>query len=83
MSSEEYRPRFTFEITDEQKLRADRLIGHYGIRKAIFQPILDEVLNMVESKGGLAIGLFLSGTIKPSDVLPTIAKVKDLDNGQS
>jgi hypothetical protein len=81
--SDDYKPRFLFDITDEQKLRADRLIGQYGIRKAIFSPILDEVLDMVEKHGGIALGLFLSGTIKPSDALPTLRKVRDLTNGQS
>jgi hypothetical protein len=79
----EYKPRFIFEITDAQKTRAERLISQYGIRKAIFQPILDEVLDMVEKHGGMALGLFLSGKIKPSDVLPTLSQIKDLDDGKS
>jgi hypothetical protein len=77
----DYKPRFLFDISEEQKLRADRLIGQYGIRKAIFSPILDEVLDMVEKHGGLALGLFLSGTIKPSDALPTLRNVRDKING--
>jgi hypothetical protein len=81
--SEEYRPRFLFEITEEQKVRADKLISHYGIRKAIFSPILDEVLDMIEKHGGMAIGLFLSDGVRPSDLLPSLARVKELEDGQS
>lgn len=78
----DYKPRFIFEMTETQKLRAEKLIGQYGIRKAIFQPILDEVLDMIELHGGMAIGLFLSGKIKPSDALPTLAKIKELEHGK-
>jgi hypothetical protein len=76
------KPRFLFDITPDQKRRADRLIGQYGLRKAIFSPLLDEVLDIIESKGGLALGLLLSGTIKYSDVLPTLKKTKEGTDGQ-
>lgn len=70
MQSEDYKPRFSFEVTEEQKLRADKLIDQYGLRKAIFQPILDDVLDMIEEYGGVAIGVLMSGKCRPRDVIP-------------
>lgn len=65
----EYKPRFSFEISEEQKQRADKLLVNYGLRKAIFNPILNDVLDMIEEFGGIAIGVMMSGKLKPRDVI--------------
>ena len=78
MLNEEYKPRFVFEVTEAQKKRVDRLFAQYGIRKAIFQPILDDVLDLIEEKGGLAIGVLMSGALKPRDMLPSLHKVEEI-----
>jgi len=74
--NEEYRPRFSFEITEEQKARADKLISVYGIRKSIFGIILDDVLDMIENHGQIVIGAILDGAAKPRDIVPSISKAK-------
>jgi len=74
----EYRPRFTFEITDEQKERADRLISTYGLRKAIFGRVLDDVLDMIEEFGGVAIGVIMSGKVEPREVLPSMKEAEEV-----
>ena len=74
---EDYRPRFSFEITEEQKKRADILIGAYGMRKTIFGYILDDVLDLIEEKGPLAIGIMMSGHLKPRQILPIMKGVPD------
>lgn len=81
MAVDDYKPRFTFEITEEQKARADRLIAQYGLRKAIFGPILDDVLDLIEDYGGVAIGVIMSGKLKPRDVLPSMKRVEEVGNG--
>ena len=78
MSNEDYIPRFSFEITQEQQLRTQKLLGTYGLRKALFNIILDDVLDLVEDYGGMAIGLIISGKIKPRKVLPSLNKVDQL-----
>lgn len=70
--SDDYVPRFLFEITVEQKARADRLLTQHGLRKAIFSPILDDVLDIVEQYGGVAIGVLMSGAAKPRDIIPAL-----------
>lgn len=72
--NEEYRPRFSFEISEEQKQRADRLLDTYGLRKAVFGQILDDVLDMIDEYGGVAIGVIMSGKCKPREVLPTMSE---------
>lgn len=78
--SDEYKPRFSFEISEEQKLRADTLISVYGIRKSIFSIILDDVLDMIETNGNMAIGIILDGAAKPREIIPSLAKVKKRSN---
>ena len=80
--SDEYKPRFSFEITEEQKARADRLITTYGLRKALFGVILDEVLDMIEDYGGVAVGIIMSGKCKPRDVIPSLHKAEEVKDGR-
>ncbi|MHA1286868.1 MAG: hypothetical protein ACTSPB_05630 [Candidatus Thorarchaeota archaeon] len=74
----DYKPRFSFEITEEQKQRADKFLVTYGLRKAIFGPILDDVLDMIEEYGGVAIGVMMSGKLKPRDVIPTMKRAEEV-----
>jgi len=76
--NDEYKPRFSFEITDEQKQRADKLITTYGLRKAIFQVVLDDVLDLIESYGGVAVGILMSGKAKPRDIIPVMKKAEEV-----
>ena len=78
MSVEDYKPRFLFEITEEQKVRANKLISQYGLRKAIFGPILDDVLDLIDEYGGLAIGVIMSGKLKPREVLPSMQRADEI-----
>ncbi len=80
--SDDYKPRFSFEISEEQKQRADTLISVYGIRKSLFSIILDDVLDLIESHGNMAIGIILDGAAKPREIIPSMAKVeKKVKNG--
>ena len=56
----DYRPRFSFEISEEQQERANKLISTYGLRKAVFSHILDEVLDLIDQHGEIVIGAILS-----------------------
>jgi hypothetical protein len=74
----DYKPRFSFEISEEQKQRADRLLETYGLRKAIFGRILDDVLDLIDDYGGVAIGVIMSGATKPRDVIPSMKKAEEV-----
>ena len=74
----DYRPRFSFEISEEQKRRADSLLETYGLRKAIFGKILDDVLDLIDDFGGVAIGVIMSGQVKPRDVLPSMKQAEEV-----
>ena len=80
--NDEYKPRFSIEISEEQKARADSLIVVYGIRKSLFSIVLDDVLDLIESHGNAAVGIILDGQVKPRNILPTLAKAdRRLKNG--
>jgi hypothetical protein len=74
--SEEYKPRFSFEISEEQKFKADSLINVHGIRRALFSIILDDVLDLIDTHGNAVVGIILDGQAKPRDILPSMAKVE-------
>jgi len=76
MTDSEYKPRFSFEITYEQKQRADSLLVNYGLRKALFTKILDDVLDLIEDHGGVAIGILMSGQVKPREILPSMKEAE-------
>ena len=76
MTTEEYKPRFAFEITEEQKERAYHLLSTHGQRRATFSPILDDLLDLIEKHGQVICGLIADGRAKASDVIPVVAKAK-------
>jgi hypothetical protein len=76
--SDDYKPRFSFEISFEQKERADRLLSNYGLRKAVFGTILDDVLDLIDHSGGVAIGILMSNQCKPRDILPSMHKANKI-----
>ena len=79
----EYKPRFSFEISEQQKNRADKLLVNYGLRRAIFSPVLDDILDMIEEFGGMAIGVMMSGKLKPRDIIPTMKKAEEMGEKQN
>jgi hypothetical protein len=74
----EYKPRFSFEISEEQRIRSNKSLEAYGIRKAIFSNILDDVLDIIDQHGNLAIGLMVSHKVKPREIIPTIKQVDEV-----
>lgn len=72
--SDDYKPRFSFEISEEQQLRANKLLEQYGLRKAIFCKILDNVLDVVESNAGIAIGLLMKEDVITEGIMAILSK---------
>ena len=75
--SEKYTPRFSFEITEEQKARADELLSTYGLRRSVFGIILDDLLDMIEESGMIVVGAILSRAAKPRKVIPAMADAEE------
>ena len=74
--SEDYRPRFSFEITEEQRSRALRLLDTHGVRKAVFSVILDDLLDMIEEHGNIVIGCIMDEGVKPREIIPSLTKTE-------
>lgn len=72
----ETKPRFSFEITEEQQKRAFKIFSEYGMRKTVFSPILDEVMDMIEEHGYLVVAVLLDKKTKIRDVVPSLAKAE-------
>ena len=70
------KPKFAFEITEEQQQRAWKVFDTYGLRKAIFSPILDEVMDMIEEHGHLVVAILLDRSIKNRGIIPSLAKTE-------
>jgi hypothetical protein len=78
MNNDEYRPRFSFEITEEQQIRTNKLITTHGLRKAIFSRILNEVLDLIDEHGQVVIGALMSPRVKPTEILSPLANAKKI-----
>ena len=60
---EEYRPRLTFNCTDEQFRKLQELIP-WGLKKAIFQKVAQDVIDGVEKLGNIFIAGALDGRLR-------------------
>ena len=78
---EDYKPRFSFEISEEQNKRWSKLVPQYGLKKAVFSRILDEVMDIVEEEGPAALGILISGRVKPSDIIPVLNEAREVSSG--
>lgn len=72
-----YVPRFSFEISEAQKQRADKLFSTYGLRKNLFSIILDDLLDLIEAHGMIVAGALLSKAAKPHEIIPSMAYAKE------
>ena len=72
----DYKPRFSFEISEEQQKRALRIFEQYGLRKAIFSPILDEVMDMIEEHGHIVVAVLLDKNTELRKIIPSLAKAE-------
>jgi len=80
MSENIWKPRFSFEVTEEQKNRANRILAAHGVRRAIFSPILDDVLDKIEEHGEKFIVAVQLDLAKPSELIPSIKEaIKTLE----
>lgn len=68
------KPRFSFEISDEQSQRAFHIFSEYGMRRAVMSRILDEVMDMIEKHGYLVVGLILDKDTEIRKIVPSLAK---------
>ena len=81
MTGTEYRHRFAFDVTEEQRHRADKLLSMHGQRKAMFGPILDDVLDLLETHGQIIFGIIADGRAKPREILPLLKKAEGKAKG--
>ena len=72
----ENKPKFQFEVTEEQQARALKIFSEYGMRKAVMSPILDEVMDMIEKHGYVVLAILLDKNTKLREVIPSLAKVE-------
>lgn len=70
----DYKARFSFEISEEQMLRANRLLAQYGLRKAIFSNILDDIMDAIEIDAGMTIGLLMSEKVVMKGIMTALAE---------
>jgi hypothetical protein len=72
---EERRPRLSFDITEEQMVRKNKLIPLYGLQRSIFSVILDDVLDLIEEHGLIICGSLIEKYAKPRDIIPSLQHI--------
>ena len=68
----ENRPRFAFEITEEQQRRALKVFPEYGQRRAIMGRVLNDIMDMVDRHGPLILGLLMDDDTRPRNTVPSL-----------
>jgi hypothetical protein len=68
MSDIDYRPRLSVEITEEDQTRIQKLIP-WGILSPVMRALLEDVLDLVEQHGEIALALFISKKVRAKDLL--------------
>ena len=71
-----YIPRFSFEISEELKDRANRLLSTHGVRRAIMTPILEDLLDMIEEHGQIVIGALLDEASRPRELIRSLSRAE-------
>jgi hypothetical protein len=77
MKNDEYICRLAFEITEEQQKRTNKNFPYYGMKRAVFSRILDEVNDIIETCGPGALGLLISGKVKAKEIIPIMAAAEE------
>ncbi len=76
MTDDTYKPRFSFEISEELKKRTDLTLSTYGLRKTVMTPILEDLLDMIDEHGQVVIGVLLDAAVKPREIIASMAKAE-------
>ena len=72
--SEEYRPRLSIEISEEQQSSLQRLIP-WGLKNQVFSTIIDQLVPLLERKGSEVLALILTNDLTVEHLLKE--KLKD------
>lgn len=64
-----YRPRLSIDLTQEQRDELDNILGQYGLQRAVFSIIIDDLITSVHSHGPQVIAGLISRAIKLEDIL--------------
>jgi len=72
--SEDYRPRLSIEISEEQQSSLQRLIP-WGLKNQVFSTIIDQLIPLLELKGSEVLALILTNDLTVSHLLKE--KLKD------
>jgi len=75
--TKEPRYRFAFDISEEQQKRVFRLMSTYGLRKAVFSTILDDLLDLIEENGEDVIYFIIKKSVKAKEILPCLEGTKN------
>ena len=76
MEENAYVPRFSFEISEEIRDRANKLLFTHGVRRAVMTPILEDLLNMIEEHGQIVVGVLMEEGVRPREVIPSMAEAE-------
>ncbi len=80
MSEQAYKPKFQIDISEEQYQRTLRCFPDYGLRKAVMGRVLDEVMDLIERKGMVVIGIILDQDTPVKSIIPSLAKASMLED---
>ena len=77
----ENKTRFIFEITEEQRRRADKVFSEYGMRRAVMSRLLDEAMDMIEEHGWMFAAVLIDKDTTSEEIrklMPSMKKTEEI-----
>ena len=68
--------KFQIDITEEQYNRTLKCFPEYGLRKLVMGRVLNEVMDLIERKGMMVIGILLDEGTPVTQIIPSLAKAE-------
>lgn len=72
--SDSWRPRLHIDLTPEQFQRLQKSFP-WGVQQAFWREIVDDVIDLLERKGEMAIAVILNRALKPREVLKSLKEM--------
>jgi len=66
--STEYKPRLSVDITQTQRNELDRILGQYGLQRAVFSVVIDDLIEAVNRHGHAVVAGLISRSLKLGDI---------------
>jgi hypothetical protein len=81
-SKRDWRPRLHIDLTQEQYYKLQELFP-WGVRQAFWNEIVKDVLDLLETRGEIAIAAVLNRVLRPREMVKSIRLMEGKPDGRA